>query len=52
MVLDLELRAQCSDHSIIEIGTIICNDSLWNTILTDKIMPDELGHNILGDRRK
>ena len=37
MMLDLELRAQCSDHSIVEIGTIICNDSLRNTKPTDVI---------------
>ena len=49
MMMDFELRAELGDHSIIEIGTIICNDSFWNTIPTDKVMSDESGHNVLGN---
>ena len=26
MMLDFELRAELSDHSVVEIGTIVCND--------------------------
>ena len=37
VVLDLELHAQCSDHSIFEIRTIVCDDSLQDTILTYEI---------------
>ena len=52
MVLDFELRAELGDHSVVEIGTIICNDYFRNTIPTDKIMSDESGHNVLGNRSK
>ena len=51
-MLNLELCVELGDHSIIDIGTIICDDSLWNTISSDKILFDESGHNILGDRSK
>ena len=51
-MLDLEVHAQCTDHSIVEICTIICDDSSRNTVSTDKILLDESGHNILGDRSK
>ena len=50
MMLDLEFLTELSDHNVVEVCTIICNDSLRNTIPTDKILFDELGHNILGDR--
>ena len=50
MMLDLELHAELGDHSVIEIGTIICNDSFGNTVPTDKVLFDESGHNVLGDR--
>ena len=49
MMLDLELHVELGDHSVIEIGTIIYNDSLWNTITTDKVMLDKPCHNILGN---
>ena len=49
MVMDLELRAQCDDHDIVEIRTIVCDDSLWDTILTNEILFDEPGHKILGN---
>ena len=52
MMLNLELRAKLGDHSGVEIGTIICNDSFWNTVPTYKVMSDESGHNILGNRSK
>ena len=52
MMLDLELHAELGDHSIIEIGTIIYDDSFWNTTPTDKVMSDESGHNVLGNRRR
>ena len=52
MMLDFELHTESGDHSIIEIDTIICNDSLWNTISTDKVMSNESGHNVLGNISK
>ena len=50
MKLDFELHAKLGDHIIIEIGTIICNDSLWDTVSIDDVMSDKLGHNVLGNR--
>ena len=47
MVLDLELYAQCSDHSIVEIHTIV-----WDTVSIDEILFDEPGYNILGNGGK
>ena len=49
MVLDLELHAQCGDHSIIEIRTIVCDDPLQDTVPTDDILSDETGHNNFGN---
>ena len=37
MVLDFELRAEFSDHSFVEVGTIACDDSLGDAIPADKI---------------
>ena len=47
MMLDLKLCTELGDHSIIEVGTVICDNSFWDTILTDKIMSDEPCHNVL-----
>ena len=52
MMLDLELRVYLGDHSIIDIGTIIRDDSFWNTILINKVMSDESCDNVLGNRSK
>ena len=52
MMLDHELFTEFDDHSIVEICNIICDDSLWNTIPTNKVMFDEPLHNILGNKRK
>ena len=49
MMLDFELLTEFGDHSIVEIDTIIRNDSLWDTVPTDGILFDEPGHNILGN---
>ena len=52
MMLDLKLRAKLGNHSVIEIGTIIRDDSFWNTIPINKVMSDEPGHNVLCNRSK
>ena len=52
VMLDLELLAQDSDHSIAQVRTIVCNDPLWNTLSTNEILLDEPGDNILGNRRE
>ena len=49
MMLDLELLTEFNDHNVVEICTIICNDSFRDTIPTDKVMLDEPLHNILGN---
>ena len=52
MMLDLELHAELVDHSVIDMGTIIHDDSFWNTVPTNKVMSDESGDNVLGNRSK
>ena len=46
MVLYLELLAELSDHLVVKIGTIICNDPLWYTVSTDQVVPNEPCHEI------
>ena len=48
MVLYLELFTEFSDHFVIEIGTIVRNDSFRDSVPTDQIMPDETRHDALG----
>ena len=48
-MLYLKLFTELGDHRIVEICTIVCNDSLWDTVLTNEIMFDESGHIILGN---
>ena len=50
VVLSLELFTEFSDHFVVEIGTIICNDPLWYTVPTDQVMSNEPCHNSLGYR--
>ena len=47
MMLNLELRGNLGGHSIVEIGTIICNDSFWNTVPTNEVISDESGTTFL-----
>ena len=49
-MLDIELRAEFGDHRVVEFGTIICDDSLGDTLPVDKIMFYEPGDHILGNR--
>ena len=32
------------DHFLLEVGTIIRDDLIWDPILTDNVIPDELGY--------
>ena len=50
MVLDLELHAGLSDHGIVDIGTIVRDDSLGDAIPTDEVMLNESSYHILGNR--
>ena len=49
MMLDLELRAEFSDHGIVEVGTIVTDDSLGDTIPPDKVILDKLSHEVQGN---
>ena len=48
-MMNLELLAQGGDHSVVEICTIVYDDSLWDTVPTDEILFDEPSDNILGN---
>ena len=52
MMLDMKLRAELDDHSVIKICIIIRNDSFWDTVPTDEVVYDESGHHVLVNRRK
>ena len=47
-MLYLELLAESGDHLIVEIGTIVRDDSLGYTVSIDQIMPNEMCHDVLG----
>ena len=49
-MLNLELLAQCGNHSVVKIRTIVSDDPFWDTIPTNEIFLDETGNNILGNR--
>ena len=48
MMLYLELFTELGDHCVIDICTIVSNNSLWDTISTDQTVLDELCHDVLG----
>ena len=48
MVLYLELFTELGDHYVVEICTIVSNNSLWHTVSTDHIMSDKPRHDVLG----
>ena len=52
MMLNLELFVELGDHCVIEIYTIVCNNSLWNAIPTNQVMPDKPRNNVLGHGSK
>src|ERR1051325_9121677 len=52
VMFDLELRAEFSDHLVVEIRVVICDNPFGSAIPTDKVMFDESSHNILGNRCK
>ena len=49
VMLNLELLTQCSDHSVVDICTIVSDDPFWDTIPANEIFLDETGSNILGN---
>ena len=49
-MLNLELLAQGSDHSVVEICTVVSDDPFGDTIPENEIFIDEMGNNILGNR--
>ena len=50
MMLNLEVQAEFCDHSIVNIGTIICDDPFRDAIPTNQVVLDEPGNQILSDR--
>ena len=36
VVVYLKLLAELSDHLVIDIGTVVCNDSFWDAVSTDR----------------
>ena len=52
MVFDLELHAEFRDHGVVEIGTIVRDNYFRDAITIDKVILNELGHKILGNRGK
>ena len=52
MTLDFKLHTEFGDHSVVENGTIIRNDSFLNIVLTNKVVFDESSHNVLGNKSK
>ena len=50
--MDLELHAEFSDHSVVEISTIVCDNPFKDAIPIDKVMFDEPCNNILGNSSK
>ena len=52
MMLDLELRVEFNDHGVVELGTIVSDDPLRDSIPTNEVMLDEQGHHILGNSGK
>ena len=51
-MLEPKFLAQGSDHSMVQVRTIVCDDPLRDTILTDEILFNEPGYNILGNRNE
>ena len=48
MMLYLELFTELGDHCVVEIHTIVSDNSLWHTISTDQIMSDKSRYDVLG----
>ena len=49
VMLDLELHAEFSNHSIVEVGTVVSDNPFRDVVSIDKVMLDEPGYNILGN---
>ena len=49
MMLDFELGTELYNHSIVEIGYVIGDDPLRDTVSTDEVILDKLGYNVLSD---
>ena len=52
MMLYLEFLAEFGNHLIVEIHTIVSNNSLWDTISTNQIVSDKPRHDVLGHSSK
>ena len=48
-MINLEPFAQCADHSIVKVYTIVSNDPFGDGVLTNEVLLDETGNKILCD---
>ena len=49
LLLDLELSAKFSNHSIVEVSTIVGDDPFGDTIAVDEVVFDESSYHALCD---
>ena len=49
VIFNFELRAEFSNHSIVEIGSVVNDDPFGDTVTVDEVMLDKSGYNILSD---
>ena len=47
MMMYLELFTEIGDHCVVEIRTIVSNNSLWHTISINQIMSDKSRYDVL-----
>ena len=46
-MFDFELHVEFSNHSIVEIRSVVSDDPLGDTVTTDEVMLDKPGYNVL-----
>ena len=49
VMLDFELRAESSDHNIVEVSSVVSDNPFGDAIPAYEVMLDKLGYNILSD---
>ena len=49
MILDFEILAQIFYHLIVEVGSVISNDPVGNSIAANDLIFDEAGNHLSGD---
>ena len=49
VMIDLELRTEFHNHSIVEISSVVGDDPFGDTVTIDEVMLDKSGYNVLCD---